>query len=148
MKMMKYLGIAIMAMSVFLVVVVYNLSSALLDSIDMGAHCTSVTTCPHVTTLNYSYVGYIFSIILFSLGFYLFIRAPQTMGRKKPKNLEPDEKRVYDIIEKEDGMIFQSDLVEKTGFPKARVTRVLDKLEAKHVLVRHRRGMTNAVVLK
>ena len=148
MKMMKYLGIAIMVMSIFLVVVVYTLSSALIDSIDMGSHCSSVSTCPHVATLNYSYVGYIFSIILFSLGLYLFIKEPGSTSHKKPKNLEPDEKRVYDIITQEDGMIFQSDLVEKTGFPKARVTRVLDKLEAKKVLVRHRRGMTNAVVLK
>jgi len=42
----------------------------------------------------------------------------------------------------------ESDLVEKSGLSKVRITRILDKLEARGVLERRRRGMTNAVVLK
>ena len=44
--------------------------------------------------------------------------------------------------------MFQSDLVEKSEFPKAKVSRILDKMEARGLLERKRRGMANAVVLK
>ena len=39
-------------------------------------------------------------------------------------------------------------LMGKTDFSKVKVTRLLDKLEAKNLIERRRRGMTNAVVLK
>jgi uncharacterized membrane protein len=44
--------------------------------------------------------------------------------------------------------MFQSELVEKTGYSKSKVSLILDRLEAKRILERKRRGMTNAVVLK
>jgi uncharacterized membrane protein len=60
----------------------------------------------------------------------------------------PDEKRIVEIIIDEGGTMFQSELVEKSGYSKSKVSLVLDKLEAKRILERKRRGMTNAVVLK
>ena len=44
--------------------------------------------------------------------------------------------------------MFQADLIEKTGFSKARMTRIVDKLEGNDLVERKRRGMTNVVVLK
>ncbi|PIN91750.1 hypothetical protein COU61_01900 [Candidatus Pacearchaeota archaeon CG10_big_fil_rev_8_21_14_0_10_35_13] len=47
-----------------------------------------------------------------------------------------------------DGTLFQSDLVDKSGFDKVKVTRILDKLEGKGFIERKRRGMSNVVILK
>ena len=61
---------------------------------------------------------------------------------------DPDEKVIVRIIIDDDGTVFQSQLVEKSGFSKSKVSLILDKLEARRVLERKRRGMTNVVVLK
>ena len=144
----KYLGAGIMVLSVFLALIVYNISSELLASIDMGDHCSSVTTCPHVATISLSYVGYLFSASLFSMGAFIYKKSPQSAIRRKPGNLDPEEKKIYEILAESDGMLFQGDIIEKSGFSKVKVTRLLDRMEAKKVLERRRRGMSNAVVLK
>ena len=59
-----------------------------------------------------------------------------------------DEKEIVKLIIAEGGTIFQSQLVEKSGFSKSKVSLILDRLEAQRILERKRRGMTNAVVLK
>jgi len=72
--------------------------------------------------------------------------------KKIEKNVDlssfrPEEKQVYNLV-KENGAIFQADLIEKTGFSKARMTRIVDKIEGAGLVERKRRGMTNVVVLK
>ncbi len=62
-------------------------------------------------------------------------------------SFRPEEKKVYNFV-KGAGAIFQADLIEKTGFSKARMTRIVDKLEGAGLVERKRRGMTNVVVLK
>ncbi len=64
------------------------------------------------------------------------------------KSLTNDEKMIFEKVLESEGSMFQSDLVEKTGMPKVKVTRLLDKLEGKGLVERKRRGMTNIVVLK
>ena len=44
--------------------------------------------------------------------------------------------------------IFEADLIYKTGFGKAKMTRIIDRLEGKGFVERKRRGMTNVVVMK
>jgi len=61
---------------------------------------------------------------------------------------DPDEKVIVRIVIDDGGTIFQSQLVEKSGFSKSKVSLILDKLEARRILERKRRGMTNVVVLK
>jgi len=69
-------------------------------------------------------------------------------AKKKLKDLEGDERDVYNALIEENGMIFQSALIDKTGFSKVKVTRVLDKLENRKLIERKRRGMTNVIVLR
>ena len=59
-----------------------------------------------------------------------------------------DERKIVRIIADEGGTLFQSQLVERSGFSKSKVSIVLDRLEARGILVRRRHGMSNAVVLK
>jgi uncharacterized membrane protein len=61
--------------------------------------------------------------------------------------LRQEEKQVLGLVQ-ESGTIFQADIIEKTGFGKAKVSRILDRLENNGFLERKRRGMTNVVVLK
>lgn len=61
------------------------------------------------------------------------------------KLLDDDERRMYLEIREHGGEILQRDLVALGTFSKAKVTRVLDKLERKGLVVRERHGMTNRV---
>jgi len=72
----------------------------------------------------------------------------QQKWKKLVKTLEGEEKRIYELIGSSGGFIFQNELVEKSGMNKVKVTRLLDKLEAKRLVERKRRGMTNVVILK
>jgi len=72
--------------------------------------------------------------------------------KKQKKNydlskLRKEDKQAFDIIQ-ESKTIFQADLIEKLGFGKAKVSRILDRLENRNLIERKRRGMTNVVVLK
>lgn len=59
-----------------------------------------------------------------------------------------DEQKLYQLIMEEGGVIFQGKLAEKSGFPKGKVSLVLDRLEARGLLERKRHGMSNIVVLR
>lgn len=59
-----------------------------------------------------------------------------------------DERKIVRIIADEGGTLFQSQLVEMSGFSKSKVSIVLDRLEARGILERRRHGMSNVVVLK
>jgi len=63
------------------------------------------------------------------------------------KTLKDDEKIIYEIIFSEDGIVYQSDLIEKTGFSPAKVTRCLDALENRGIIKRKRKGVHNIVSL-
>ena len=60
----------------------------------------------------------------------------------------PDEKTIVTLLIAEGGTMFQSQLVEKSGYSKTKVSLVLDRLEARNVLERRRHGMSNVIVLK
>jgi predicted transcriptional regulator len=63
------------------------------------------------------------------------------------KTLKDDEQTIYQAIIDE-GIIAQSQIVEKTGLPKSNVSRALYVLESKGLIERRRRGMGNIVLLK
>ena len=67
---------------------------------------------------------------------------------KRHSLLNEEEKKVIALLKEADGTMFQSDLVDKSGFTKVKVTRILDVLEGKRLVERKRRGMTNVVILK
>ena len=63
------------------------------------------------------------------------------------RTLEEDERRLYLQIRESGGTALQRDLVASGAFSKAKVTRLLDKLERKGLVVRERYGATNRVRL-
>ncbi len=65
-----------------------------------------------------------------------------------PANLSPNERTVVELLRQSDNIALQGDLVQRTGFSKVKVSRVLDHLEARGLVERRRRGMSNVVILK
>jgi len=112
--------------------------------------------CPYEelnSTQPVKYTALFIDLVLFGAGLFLFLH-------KKPadkvvehvvsvaKGLGGDEKRLAELIAQSGGMIFQNEIVGKLGVSKVKATRLLDRLEAKGLVERRRRGMTNLVVLK
>ena len=108
-------------------------------------------------SLTYFALGIVGVLVIFSL-FLTFSKPNEKIIVKKIKekkiekkidlsSFRPEEKQVYNIV-KENGAMFQADLIEKTEFSKARMTRIVDKLEGSGLVERKRRGLTNVVVLK
>ncbi|MDD4281180.1 MAG: hypothetical protein PHW58_02985, partial [Candidatus Methanofastidiosa archaeon] len=70
--------------------------------------------------------------------------------RKQPPHppaadFKTDEARVVDLLSS--GPVTQADLVERTGFSKAKVSRLGMELEARHVVSKERYGTKNIVRL-
>jgi len=116
------------------------------------------------------------SLILCGSGLYLFlyeqIHSPQTgrvqtplpvqeapavfspLEERKRKwetvlpTLKEDQQLIYQTILDADGIIPQSDIVEKTALSKSNVSRSLDMLESMGLIEKRRRGMGNLILLK
>ena len=62
--------------------------------------------------------------------------------------LDGDKRKVFSKIVESGGEILQKDLLIQTGFSKAKITRILDYLEMKGLIIRKRYGMTNEVIIR
>lgn len=62
--------------------------------------------------------------------------------------LDGDKKKVFSEIVEAGGEILQKDLPIQTGFSKAKITRILDYLEVKDLIIRKRYGMTNKIIIR
>ena len=62
--------------------------------------------------------------------------------------LDGDEKKLFNLILESDGVVLQKDIVAKGIFSKAKVTRLLDKLENRGLVERERYGLTNRIKVK
>ncbi|MEE9115269.1 MAG: MarR family transcriptional regulator [Thermoplasmata archaeon] len=67
------------------------------------------------------------------------------MQRLTLRLLNGDERKLFRRIHEAGGEVLQKDLVAEGTFSKAKVTRLLDKLENKGLVVRERYGSTNRV---
>ena len=61
------------------------------------------------------------------------------------RSLGADELRLYEMIRDAGGELLQMHVVSAKIFSKAKVTRLLDKLEKRGLVVRERHGMTNRI---
>ena len=151
-----------LGISVLIVFMVFLFNSTLMESVRNSCFIQhgDVKSCEMYDSVNYqtylalSIVGV---LIIFSL-FLIFSKQNERIIVKKIKekkverkvdlsSFRPEEKQVYNLV-KENGAIFQADLIEKTDFSKARMTRIIDKLEGSSLVERKRRGMTNVIVMK
>ena len=95
-----------------------------------------------------------------SLIYLLLVGKNKVVGKDEPSLMRsdwnkildrlsnPDERKIIQLIIDGGGTIFQSQLIEKSGYSKSKVSLILDRLEARRILERRRHGMSNVVVLK
>jgi uncharacterized membrane protein len=85
-----------------------------------------------------------------SLSYYLReILSKKSLTNKQKivlSTLEGDEKIIYDYLTKK-GEIMQKDLVYELNFSKAKVSRILDKLESKNLVKKYSYGFSNKIKL-
>ncbi len=109
------------------------------------------------------YSSFTTGILIIIIGMYWLIYGDKTMEQsghiqitydKNDKGLDaediakllPDsEKQIFLIVMDHNGEIRQSDVVAESGMSKAKVSRVLDSLENRGIIVRIRSGMGNIV---
>jgi len=156
----KNVGYLLLGISLLIIFIIFLFNNAmkniLIQSCPLehgGVVCPAYSTITQQTYLSLAIVGV---LILFSVFLILSkqnerIILKRIKERKKKidfSNIDREEKKIVDLLLKEDGAMFQADLMEKLELGKVKMTRILDKLESKQVIERKRRGMTNIVVLR
>ncbi len=156
----KQVGYLLLGITVLLIFIIYLFNAALHEIVN--ASCSEAghgDSCPMYNTINrQTYLSIGITSLVGLLGLFMIFTKPakevivKTKTVTKPKKvfdiseLTKEELRVFELV-KEQKAVFQADLIEKTGFGKAKMTRIIDRLEGKRIVERKRRGMTNIVVL-
>lgn len=159
----KYVGYLILGISILVIFIIFMFNSAMKRIIDSGCsmmhdlgYCPAYATINQQTYLALGIVGLLVIvglILVFSKTQKEIIFKTRTVEKKAPHKkidlteLNSEEKQVLNLVQSNKA-VFQSELIEKTGFGKAKMTRIIDRLEGKGFVERKRRGMTNIVVLK
>jgi len=154
----RNVGFLIVGISVVIVAIVLLFNSGLKDivdeSCDHGATCTMYDTIRMQTGLSLIIAGLVFLIGMF----FILSKEEERIVIKKVKErvvkkkidlsgLDREEKKVVGILRRENGAFFQKSVMEELDCGKVKMTRLVDKLEAKGLVERKRRGMNNILVL-
>ena len=153
----KNVGWLIIGIGVVMGIMVLIFNSVLKSAI--GATCSHGPSCGMYNGTNIqTWISLSIVFIIFVIGFFIMfskqkekIVVKKIKEKKKKLNLEgldKDEKKVINLLHGENNAMFQSTLMEKLEIGKVKTTRLLDKLEAKQLIERKRRGMNNIVVLR
>ena len=153
----KQVGWLIIGIAVVMIAIVLIFNTALRNIV--GETCTHGPTCSMYDTITtQTWISMAIVGVIAIIGFVIMFTKPKEkiilrkIKEKKKQldltGLDKDEKSLVDILQEENGAIFQSTLMEKLNIGKVKATRLLDKLEAKQIIERKRRGMNNIVVLK
>ena len=159
----KNVGLLIIGIGIVMTIVVLLFNSVLKDTI--GLTCSHGPTCEMYTNVNVqTWISLSIVAIILIIGFVIMFAKPKEkiitkekvivkkIKEKKKKldlsGLNAKEKEAVKILQEENGTMFQADLMEKLEIGKVGMTRLLDKLEAKQIIERKRRGMNNVVVLR
>lgn len=161
----RFVGLLVIGIAALMAFIVLSFNVAMTDIINES--CTHGPSCPMWGTIEFQ-TNMSIAIIIFVIMvgvFLVFFGDSEVVvsrlgGRIEVKDvnkemyadvlntLKPDERQVFEQVIDAKGTIFQSAIVEKTGFTRVKTTRLLDSLEGKGLIERKRRGMTNVVVLR
>jgi len=165
----RYVGYLIIIITFVFFIIVMSFNQALATIVNTT--CTHGAACPmHVTLRTQQWISYSLMGLLGVVGVFVSfflkdnnekivvketvreINNGKELSEKEKKeklnDLDGQEREIMNIILREEGSVYQSDIVKEINVSKVKVTRVLDKLEGKGLIERKRRGMTNIVVMK
>lgn len=153
----RNVGILIVGIAVVMAIIVLLFNSVLKENLNLtcghGPTCGMYQGVAVQTWISLSIIA-----VVFIIGLVIMFTKPKekiiikkVKEKKKRLNLSglnKNEREAMKILQEENGAIFQKSLMEKLEIGKVGMTRLLDKLEAKQLIERKRRGMNNIVVLK
>jgi hypothetical protein len=164
----RIVGVLVVSIAVLMGFIIYSFNAAMTSIVNTS--CSHGPECPMWGTINFQTnvsIGIMIFVIIIGLYLVFFSKEeriitkiktfkPQIEAKKITKenyqkvmgSMSKEEKTVLEKLIDSQGTIFQSDLIEKTGLSKVSVTRILDRLEARGLVERRRRGMTNVIILK
>jgi len=153
----KNVGWLIIGISIILGIIIWIFNIGLKNIV--GETCTHGPTCSMFDTIAVqTWISIAIAGIILIIGVVIMFVKPKEKiifkkVKEKKKNLDlsrldKDEKQVIKLLQGENGAIFQRTLMEKLEIGKVGMTRLMDKLEAKQLIERKRRGMNNIIVLK
>jgi len=156
----KQVGYILLGISAIIIAIIFLFNKAMEEIVKQSCGIGHSLTCPmNQTVINQTLLSLAIVAILIIISIVLIVNKPKERlvvkkikekQKKKEYNLKglrKEDKEIFNLV-KEHRTIFQADLKERTGFGKAKVSRILDRLENKGYIERKRRGMTNVVVLK
>jgi len=160
----RTVGFLLLGVSVLMGFIILIFNRALTEIVKSA--CSHGSDCPMWETITFQTrvsMGILAFVLIAGFYFLFFVRdtreensagesfSPTIFSQEYYKNvmetLSEDERKVFAAIIDSQGTIFQSDLVDRTQFPKAKITRILDRLEGSGIVERRRRGMSNMVIL-
>lgn len=158
----KNVGYMLLGVSVVIIAIIFLFQNALTEIVATPCGDAHSLVCPMNQTINqqtYLALGIVAILMVISVMLIrsrpeekIIVQEKRIVEKPKKRtydlsDLKPEEKKVFALV-KENKAIFQSDLIEKTEFGKAKMTRIIDRLEGQGLVERKRRGMTNVVVLR
>ena len=158
----KNVGWLLLGISVLIVFLIFLFNNTLMGAVRSSCFIQhgDVQSCEMYDSVNYqTYLALAIVGILIVVSLFLIFSRPnekvvikKIRDKKIDKKVDfssfrPDEKQVFKMIQ-EQGALFQADLIEKTGFGKAKMSRIIDRLEGRGFVEIKRRGMTNVVILR
>lgn len=156
----KNVGFLIVGIAIMIGVIILLFNSGLKTIVDQtcdhGETCAMHDTIALQTNLSLAVAGLVLVIGLFlmfspeSERIIEKIVVRRVKERKKKidlSGLDSVERQVIGILKRENGAFFQKSLMEELDVGKVKMTRMMDKLEAKQIIERKRRGMNNIIVL-
>ncbi len=157
----KKVAVLLILAGISLMGVVYSFTQQYMEVSDLSCELQCgmdvAENCPHRSGLPLaSYVGFTSSSAILLVSLYLLFFRKREKGilwihQKNPKLLKSlghDENTVFRVITDSGGAVLQREIIERTGFSKAKVSRILDRLEVKGLVERRRSGMSNLVILR
>jgi len=154
----RNVGFLIVGISVLIVAIILLFNAGLKDIVDEtcdhGTTCEMYDTISMQTNLSLIIAGLVLVIGLFLIfskeSERIVVKRVKSKSRAKRidmSKLDADEKRVVGILKRESGAFFQKSVMDELEVGKVKMTRLVDKLEAKGIVERKRRGMNNIIVL-
>ena len=144
----KYVGYLLLGISILVIIIILLFNSTLKEIVKDSCGEAHSLTCPMNKTVDeQTYIALGVVGILVIVSFILIFSKPQKeiifktrtvekrFKKKKinTKDLKSEEIKVLKLIQENKAM-FQADLIEKTGFGKAKMTRIIDRLEGRDLL--------------
>ena len=147
------IGLIIILLAALMSIILYSFSTQAIKTSTQACEAELATTCPHEGYIPpQTFLGILFLLGMGGLGVFLTLqKEPAQISIKSKidlKSLDEEERSIYKKLVDSNGVVFQSELIGKTGLSKVKITRILDKMEAKNLVERRRRGMSNIVMLK